>query len=165
MSIRDYPGLITGKSAVLPGDLKLQDDPIESRMSARWQRKSRTITVLGTPLGKPRMTRRDKWKKRPCVMRYRAWADTVRAAAGAVPPAMRVQRLSWVATFEPPKSWSKLKRNDAIGNAHCVKPDRDNIDKAVLDILYPRGDQAISCGTIEKRWGWVASLVITIEEV
>ena len=165
MSIRDYPGLITGKSSVLPGDLKRQDDPMESRITARWQGHTLTISVLGTPLGKPRMTVRDKWKKRPCVVRYREWADKVRAAAGAVPPAERVLRLSWLATFEPPKSWSKKKTVAAVGTLHRGKPDRDNIDKAVLDILYPHGDQAISCGTIEKRWGWVASLVITIEEV
>lgn len=27
-----------------------------------------------TPIGKPRMTRADKWKQRPPVMRYRAFA-------------------------------------------------------------------------------------------
>jgi Holliday junction resolvase RusA-like endonuclease len=123
------------------------------------------IVVLGTPLGKPRMTRRDKWKKRPCVMRYREWADKVRAAAGTVPPAERVKSLSWVATFEPPASWSKKRWSKAIGTLHQVKPDRDNLDKGILDILYPRGDQAIAHGTITKRWGLQARLVIRIEEV
>jgi len=33
-----------------------------------------------TPVPKPRQTRSDKWKQRPCVMRYRAFADEVRAA-------------------------------------------------------------------------------------
>ena len=28
-----------------------------------------------TPIGKPRMTRADKWKQRPAVMRYRAFCD------------------------------------------------------------------------------------------
>lgn len=31
-----------------------------------------------TPIGKPRMTRADKWKKRPAVMRYRAFCDEAR---------------------------------------------------------------------------------------
>lgn len=31
-----------------------------------------------TPIGKPRMTRADKWKQRPAVMRYRAFCDEVR---------------------------------------------------------------------------------------
>jgi len=40
------------------------------------------ITVPGNPVGKPRMTRKDKWAQRPCVLRYREWADRARAAAG-----------------------------------------------------------------------------------
>lgn len=31
-----------------------------------------------TPIGKPRMTRADKWKTRPAVMRYRAFCDEAR---------------------------------------------------------------------------------------
>jgi len=30
-------------------------------------------------MGKPRQTRADVWKKRPCVMAYRAWADKLRS--------------------------------------------------------------------------------------
>ena len=30
------------------------------------------------PLGKPRMTQRDKWAKRPAVLRYRAFKDECR---------------------------------------------------------------------------------------
>ena len=29
-------------------------------------------------MGKPRMTQRDKWKKRPCVLRYHAFRDKMR---------------------------------------------------------------------------------------
>ena len=66
------------------------------------------ITVPGTPIGKPRMTRRDKWKERPCVMQYRSWCDMVRLIVGnSLPPAGLVLSLNWTATFEPPKSWSK----------------------------------------------------------
>ncbi|MGK4302143.1 RusA family crossover junction endodeoxyribonuclease, partial [Klebsiella pneumoniae] len=31
-----------------------------------------------TPIGKPRMTRADKWKQRPEVIRYRAFCDEAR---------------------------------------------------------------------------------------
>jgi len=108
------------------------------------------------------MTQRDKWAKRPCVVQYREWADLVRLIARPVPPAEKVISLSWVATFEPPASWSKKKRKMALGELHCLKPDRDNIDKAVLDALYPDGDSAIACGFIRKTWGEVSSLEITI---
>jgi len=133
--------------------------------TAKWQGSVLTIKVPGTPLGKPRMTRRDKWAKRACVVRYREWADRVRAIAGAVPPAESVRRLSWVATFECPKSWSIARQEAAHGTLHRSKPDRDNIDKAILDALYPNGDAAIAAGTVEKRWAAEASLVITIELV
>jgi Holliday junction resolvase RusA-like endonuclease len=108
------------------------------------------------------MTQRDKWKQRPCVMAYRAWADRVRAAAGQMPPAETVLSLSWTASFIPPINWPKDRRHGALGTPHRQKPDRDNIDKAVLDILYPKGDQAIAAGTIEKQWGYVEQLEIRI---
>ena len=161
------PNLITGRSARLPGDYGPQGQPKAARSpGATLGAGTVTITVPGTPLGKPRMTQRDKWKKRPCVVRYREWADKVRdAAVMSVPAANRVVSLSWVAIFEPPKSWSKKKRAEAIGTMHREKPDRDNINKAVLDILYPSGDKAIASGRLDKRWGWEAKLIITIETV
>lgn len=79
-----------------------------------------------------------------------------------MPAADTVSSLSWVAYFEPPKSWSKKKRIDAIEKLHRAKPDRDNIDKAVLDCLYPHGDSGIARGTIEKRWDWHARIEIEI---
>ena len=120
------------------------------------------IVVDGPPPGKPRMTQRDTWKKRPCVMRYRDWCDRVRKAVGIkLPPAKSVQALDWVAYFEPPKSRPKKLRELCIGHLHCAKPDRDNIDKAVLDCLY-REDSSIAMGTIQKRWGSTARIEITI---
>jgi Holliday junction resolvase RusA-like endonuclease len=38
------------------------------------------IIVLGEPVVKPRMTRRDKWMLRPCVSRYREYQDRIHAA-------------------------------------------------------------------------------------
>jgi len=46
--------------------------------------KGRYVVVPGAPIPKPRQTRRDKWARRPCVLRYREWADQIRAAAGAI---------------------------------------------------------------------------------
>jgi Holliday junction resolvase RusA-like endonuclease len=122
--------------------------------------------IPGNAIGKPRMTRSDKWKRRPCVLRYRAWADMVRREVrkqvGSLPPAERVLSLNWVATFVPPKSWNKAKKDAAIGTIHRQKPDRDNIDKALLDVLYEE-DKAIGAGRIVKRWGNEAKLEIEIE--
>lgn len=120
------------------------------------------IVIPGSPVAKPRMTQRDKWKQRPCVMQYRAWADLARLTAGKLPSPETIQRFDWTAYFQPPPSWSKKKRAAAIGELHRTKPDRDNIDKAVLDALF-KSDSAIASGTIEKRWGDPARLEIRIE--
>lgn len=120
------------------------------------------FTVPGTPVGAPRMTQRDKWAQRPCVMQYRAWKDSARAAAGLLPPPEKIRSLSWVAYFEPPKSWSQKKRAAAIGKFHRAKPDRDNIDKAVLDALFEH-DSAIAAGHISKHWAETSRLEVVIE--
>lgn len=125
------------------------------------ERKVMKFTIQGEPIGAPRMTRRDKWKKRPCVERYFAWKDSARAAAGVLPMADHIESLSWTAYFEPPQSWSKLKRTAVIETLHRSKPDRDNIDKAVLDALFER-DAAIARGTIQKLWDWTPRLEVEI---
>ena len=101
------------------------------------------------PMGKPRMTRRDKWAKRPCVMRYRAFCDEVRAHAKDFPE--DCYRLDWIAYLPMPKSWSKAKKDKMQGELHQAKPDRDNIDKAILDALL-KEDCMVAQGTLEKRW-------------
>lgn len=119
------------------------------------------ITVPGPPLGKPRQTQSDKWNKRPAVMRYRCWSDLARLCAGRLPDPADVARLDWVAYFTPPASWSKAKRAEAIGQIHRAKPDRDNIDKAVLDSLF-KEDSGIGVGSIAKYWAAEARLEIVI---
>lgn len=123
------------------------------------------FTVKGKPVGKPRMTRRDKWAKRPCVTRYWEWKDSVRDVAQEVPDANTVTDLSWTAYITMPKSWSKKKRAEMDGQLHRSKPDRDNIDKALLDALYD-DDSGIARGTVEKVWAEEGRLdvVITFED-
>lgn len=107
-------------------------------------------TITGRPVPKPRMTRRDRWAKRPCVLAYRAWADDARAV---VPVAMRLSctHLSAVVYFPMPRSWSRKKRLAHQGTAHYVKPDWDNIGKAISDALF-RKDERICFGAVAKYW-------------
>jgi len=121
------------------------------------------FTIPGLPIGKPRQTQRDRWAQRPCVLRYRAWADSAREAAGELPTAIEIADLSWTAYFPPPSSWSKKKRAAAMGTLHRSRPDRDNIDKAILDSLFPE-DSAIAAGTIRKVWGEPARIEVTITQ-
>lgn len=102
------------------------------------------------PMGKPRMTQRDKWKKRPCVLVYHAFKDYVRLSLASV-DLSDVDGVSWDAFFSMPKSWSKKKKEAMRGQPHQQKPDRDNIDKAILDALL-KDDSVVWRGELYKYW-------------
>ena len=81
------------------------------------------------PVPKPRMTQRDKWAKRPPVIRYRAFCDQVRAAGVELP-----ESGAHVIFHMPmPPSWRLKKRLDMAGKPHRQKPDVDNLWKALMD--------------------------------
>lgn len=128
--------------------------------AANWV--SVTYTIMGVPMGKPRMTRADKWKKRDCVLRYRAWADAARAATPGRPT--NPIRVDAVAFLPMPKSWSRKKQALLVGQLHRQKPDYDNISKALGDALWKDDDSGIACGYMEKRWADDAGprMVVTI---
>lgn len=118
------------------------------------------VTLLGDPIGKPRMTRADKWRRRPCVLAYRSWADKARYALRAASPdalfaegvlPAGLYDVSWVAYVAMPDSWSKKKKAALRGKLHFGKPDRDNIDKAILDALFP-DDRGVTSGALHKFW-------------
>lgn len=126
--------------------------------------KVQTVTIPVVPLGKPRMTRRDKWAKRPCVMRYREYADALRAAFKTESKMSDAPlRLDWQAYFPMPESWSKSKKEQMRGAPHRQKPDRDNTDKGILDSLFAE-DSTIAHGTLEKYWddGLGPRLILTL---
>lgn len=99
------------------------------------------------PVPKPRMTQRDRWAKRPAVLRYREFCDQVRAAGAVVPEcgAHIVFRLPM------PASWSKRKRAEMDGKPHQQKPDVDNLAKALLDACLSE-DQGVWDMRVTKVW-------------
>lgn len=113
-------------------------------------------TLMIEPVSKPRMTQRDKWKQRPCVMRYRRYCDELRSLVSAdeVPIPYRV-----VFFLPIPKSWSKKRKAAAEGEPHMQKPDKDNLEKAWLDALFP-DDSHVWSGWAEKRWSSVPRIEI-----
>lgn len=117
--------------------------------------------VPGPAPGKPRMTQRDKWAKRPVVVAYRAWADGVRNIVRTIPPAARTVTISLVARYRVPASWSRIRRIDAIGERKRTKPDPDNIAKAVLDALWSQ-DAAVGDVTVQRFWAQRDQLEIEI---
>jgi Holliday junction resolvase RusA-like endonuclease len=107
------------------------------------------------PMGKPRMTRADKWKKRPEVMRYRAFCDEVRLRGVALPESGA--HVTFVLPM--PASWSKKKRQQHNGQPHQAKPDCDNMLKALMDALYEDDAHIWDC-RITKVWGEIGQIII-----
>lgn len=101
-----------------------------------------------TPLGKPRQTQRDKWARRPAVLRYRAFCDEVRLRGVSLP--VSGCRITFVIPM--PESWSKKKRAELIGRPHQQKPDVDNLHKALMDAVFD-DDSAVWDARITKIWG------------
>lgn len=131
-----------------------------------------SFTVSGVPMGKPRMTQRDRWAKRSCVLRYWEWAAVCRGSMAEAclrvgldldfaMDSMNVESLSWTARFEPAKSWSKKRRAECLGVTHRMRPDRDNIDKAVCDALF-KEDSGIGPGYLDKVWAEEPGLDLVI---
>lgn len=113
----------------------------------------RLIVVPGVPVAKPRGSQSDKWKTdaaknekyrtRACVKRYHDWVNEARRCAGQLPT--RPQRLDVIAYFP-------LTKKAVHGMPHLVRPDADNILKAVADGLFPNNDAMIHEMRIKKRY-------------
>ena len=104
----------------------------------------------GDIMGKPRMTQRDKWAKRPCVTRYRDIATEMREQANeqCYTPYPSIKAIIGI---KMPKSWTKKKKREMLGKPHQQRPDVDNITKAIMDILC-KEDSFIYHIDIKKFW-------------
>lgn len=108
-----------------------------------------------TPVPKPRMTQSDRWRRRPAVLRYRAFCDAVREAGVRVPYGE-----AWVVfTLPMPASWSTKKKQQMQGRPHQQRPDCDNLLKALLDAVYD-DDARLYDIRITKRWGWEGAIEV-----
>lgn len=124
----------------------------------------RTFRFDVVPMGKPRMTQRDKWQKRPAVVRYHAFCDRLRAEAerlGFTPPDAGMYLRFWLPM---PRSWSRKKKRAMIGRPHQQKPDRDNIEKGFLDALMDEDCRIWHIAGSEKRWHLHGAIEVTIME-
>lgn len=84
-----------------------------------------------TPCPAPRMSQSDRWKQRPCVLRYRAFRDQVRLHKVTIPDRVRI-----IFHMPMPASWSAKKRAEMDGKPHQVRPDTDNLWKSVGDSVF-----------------------------
>jgi Holliday junction resolvase RusA-like endonuclease len=112
------------------------------------------------PCAKPRMTRSDKWKKRPAVLKYRAFCDLLNWT-------LHVNHLDdldlnskhIIFIISMPKSWSKKKKASMASEPHTQKPDLDNLLKALFDAIYG-DDSHIHTIHASKMWGWHGAIHI-----
>lgn len=100
-------------------------------------------------LAKPRMTARDKWKGRPVVLRYHAFKDEVRIRKVQ----LDLNHFYHVIFVVPmPKSWTVQKKSRHDFMPMQQVPDKDNLEKALLDALYQQDREAWD-GRVTKVWG------------
>lgn len=105
------------------------------------------------------MTQRDKWNKRPCVLRYRAFKDKCRAHRVELPQPCKV-----VFYLPIPKSWSAHAKVALVGSPHCSKPDLDNLLKALCDAVLT-DDSKLWSIRAEKRWSMTPGIeIVAMEE-
>jgi len=108
-----------------------------------------------SPIAKPRQTAADRWRKRPAVLRYRAFADEMRVQAEGweLPDAFHVRFI-----VPMPSSWSKRKRLQMVSTPHRQRPDLDNFIKS-FDCLR-EDDSSIWKISAEKVWGEEGAIII-----
>ena len=121
------------------------------------------------PVSAPRMTQSDRWKtdpnhpdinrrQRPAVTRYFKYKNELKQAAKEMNYEMKPV-LDILFIMPMPNSWSKKKKEKMNGLPMKVKPDTDNLIKAVKD-TFCQNDSHIWKEISEKRWGYKGSVII-----
>lgn len=106
------------------------------------------------PIGKPRMTQSDKWKKRACTRNYWAFKDYLNKDGFQLS-----NRFSILFCVPFPKSYSKKKCRQLFLKPHQEKPDLDNMLKAVADSLK-KEDKDIHEIRARKVWSYKPAIFI-----
>jgi Holliday junction resolvase RusA-like endonuclease len=103
------------------------------------------------PVPKPRMTRSDKWKKRPAVVAYHNFKDELRVETRKHHYELGDELSVWF-FIAMPKSWSKKKQAEMWGQPHQQKPDLDNLVKAFKDAMLEDDSKVWKYSDIRKIW-------------
>lgn len=109
------------------------------------------------PVPAPRMTRSDKWKKRPRVMRYFAFRNELILKANLINLKLP-NVLNVLFVIKMPDSWTEKKRQQMRYKPHQQKPDRDNLLKSVQD-AFNIDDAFVWDGRTTKIWGEVGQII------
>ena len=105
------------------------------------------------PCPKPRMTKADRWRKMPSVLKFFAFRDAVREWPRETMHNKILEMESFEIEFHVPmpKSWSKMKRGYVNGAAHQQRPDLDNYLKAWKDSVFEE-DSVVWRVKASKMW-------------
>jgi Holliday junction resolvase RusA-like endonuclease len=147
-------------------------DGIENNFSAEkyvldYSRKFYLFDVI--PIGAPRLTQSDKWKTNPnhpdlnkrqrkAVTQYFAFKNAILFQAKQLKFELG-KTLDALYLIPMPHSWSEKKKQRMNGMPCEVKPDTDNITKAIKDTLR-KNDSDIWFEKAEKRWAYNGSIII-----
>lgn len=112
------------------------------------------------PISKPRMTQRDKWAKRKCVVEYFEYKDLLheelennvnfRKFIDEINITGILKNLTF--GLAVPKSLSKKQKGLYIGLPHQAKPDLDNLIKGFMDCLFEQDSFICKFDNIQKVW-------------
>lgn len=111
------------------------------------------------PIGKPRMTQSDKWKKRDATDKYWIYKDQLKKIASGYNFTLPESGIHMIFRMPMPDSWSKNKKEEMAGTPHRSKPDADNILKGVQDALCDN-DSYIWDVRITKEWSYYGVILI-----
>lgn len=111
------------------------------------------------PVAAPRMTRADRYLKRPEVLRYFDFKDELYWLVGKSIKLIG-NPLSLLFEIPMPKSWSKEKRALHNGQPHKSKPDLDNLIKAFQDALLEDDSHIYEYGSMKKIWSTEGAISI-----
>jgi Holliday junction resolvase RusA-like endonuclease len=104
------------------------------------------------------MTRSDKWKKRPAVVKYWEFKDIIVQKCKEYNFELG-NNYKITYTIEMPESWSKKKKDSMFNQPHQAKPDLDNLNKSINDCLK-ENDQSVYHTDAYKFWGYYNSIQI-----
>jgi len=112
-----------------------------------------SLEYIGKPVAKPRMVRSDKYKKRPVVLNYWAFKDRITFQAKRQGFKLgKAYKVTFVMQMPQSILDSKAKSEQYEGAPHQVRPDLDNMLKALNDCLSDE-DSDIHYVTCRKIWG------------
>ncbi len=107
-------------------------------------------------MGAVRQVARDRFKPSDAVLRYRCYRDEVRLRGVTIPEPY----YHMVFVLAMPDSWSERRKVAQFGQPHLQKPDKDNLEKGVLDAVLLE-DKAVWDGRVTKLWGRRPLLIVS----